>query len=222
MIFSEYISEENPLKICPKFLLEEHFGKQALDYIPVDTGIEIECNMPDNWEKNWLNLPNIIENSSSSSELRLRIPPGLSGFKLVWDICEHLNSQNYILTQSAIHFHIDITGHIDNIKKVSEDKNLLNFCESELLKWDHVHEITGTAFNFFKKSNTIEIRCGKMTFDYQEMIKDIIWSHYIVKYIKEYASNIEMHRYVNMLKSKKELELKAKDLIKNKVVKILL
>lgn len=221
MIFSEYISGNNPLMICPKFLSEKHFGNQAKDYLPVDTGIEIECNVPKDWNKDWLDLPGIIANKSDGQELRLRVPSGLEGFKIIWNICEHLNSNNYILTESAIHFHIDISEHEENIKVVQNDKDLINYCKNELLKWDHVNEITsGNGFNFFKKSNTIEIRCGKMTFDYKEMIKDIIWSHYIVKYVKEYANQKENIHYQNLIMQKREFELTGSTLIKNRVIHI--
>lgn len=217
--YSKYITKDNPLSICPKYLLEEHFGKQANDYLPCDTGIEIECNVPENWNRNWLDLPGIIENRSDMHELRLRIPGGLKGFKLIWDICEHLNSKNYILTESAIHYHVDISGHVDQIKEISTDDFIKNFVKNEILRWDHVNAITnGSGYVFFKKNNTIEIRCGKMTFNYQEMLKDILWSHYIIKYVKEYAVKKEYIQYNELVKNRKETELKAADLIKHRFI----
>lgn len=218
MNYYQYVAKHNPLIICPEHLLKEHFGFQAQDYLPVDTGIEIECDAPKGWDKSWLNLPGVIDNQSTRDELRLRIKPGLDGFKTVWDICDHLNRNNYILTESAIHYHIDISGHEQNIRNVAEDHKLRKFCRDELLSWDHVNSISGDGFVFFKKNNTIEIRCGKMTFNYSEMIKDIIWSHYIVKYVKEYAMNIDIISFQDMLKIKQEMDLKAKDLIKHRFI----
>jgi len=220
MNYKEYAPDINPLFICPKFLLEEHFEEQALIYLPVDTGMESECSAPSEWNKGWLDLPGVIENRSTSDEMRLRIPGGLAGFKLIWDICEHFNSKNYILTQSANHYHIDISGKEETIRPVMNDSYLNNFIKKELLSWDHVHQITGSAYIFFKKPNTIEIRCGKMTFNYSEMIKDIVRSHYIVKYIYEYSLNKDYYKHEQLIKQKKEFELKASDVIKNRTILI--
>lgn len=101
---------------------------------------------------------------------------------------------------------------------MENDDKLRNFCKNELLSWDHVNSIGGNGYNFFKKKNTIEIRCGKMTFDYSEMIKDIILSHYIVKYVKYYAQNIDIISFQDALKFRKEMDLKAKDLIEHRFV----
>lgn len=176
---------ENLLFICPTILPSDHFSKTALDFLPVDTGIEIECNVPKDWDKSWLDdIPGIVNNFSTRQELRIRVRPGLEGFNTIYNLCNHLNSKNYILTESAIHFHVDITGFEDNIRKIHKDTELNKWIKEQILAWDHIQKITGSGYIFFKKHNTIEIRCGKMTFNYQEMIKDIVLSHYIVKYIK--------------------------------------
>lgn len=206
---------ENLLFNCPVILPSEHFSKTALDILPVDTGIEIECDTPPGWNKDWLNddIPGIISNTSCSDELRVRIRPGLDGFKDIYKLCEHLNSRNYILTDSAIHFHVDITGCEDDIKKIQDDPEINDWIKNQLLSWDHVNEIVGRGYVFFKKHNTIEIRCGKMTFDYQEMIKDIVLSHYIVKYVKTKSKESDFQILKRTLEFKNLMFIKSTELI---------
>jgi len=216
--FNKYYDPKNILFICPKFLDKKHFSKIAEYYLPVDTGIEIECTVPNNWDKNWLDFLNPIENRSGSEELRLRIPSGLDGFNMIFNLCEHLNQKNYILTQSANHYHVDISRYEENIKDIKNDNYIISWVKNELLKWDHVNELRGNGFVFLKKKDTIEIRTGKMTFNYSEMIKDIIYSHYIVKYVKYYSNNIKNIKHLNNIKLKNYLMLNGSTLINNRVI----
>lgn len=211
---------ENLLFNCPIILPSEHFSKTALDLLPVDTGIEIECDVPNGWNKDWLtnDIPDIISNTSSSDELRIRVGSGLDGFKTIYKLCEHLNSRNYIITKSAIHFHVDITGCEDNIKKIQKDPDVNDWIKKQLLSWDHVNEISGRCYVFFKKHNTIEIRCGKMTFDYREMIKDIVLSHYIVKYVKLKSKRSEFEVFKERIDFKNSMMIKSTELIGQRII----
>lgn len=211
----------NPLFICPSVLTVEHFSDIANAYLPVDTGIEIECNVPENWKKEWLDdIPNIVENLSSETELRVRVKPGLVGFNTIFELCKHLNEKNYILTNSAIHYHVDISGFESDIKNLLEiDKGeTKKWVDSQILLWDHVKSFVGNSHVFFKKKNTIEIRCGKMTFSYPEMIKDIVLSHYIVKYVKQRSVNAELIDFVERNNTINNLMITASELIARRFV----
>lgn len=198
--FDKYFEKKNPIFINP-YLFDLNVDSFNLinslsdSYLPYDTGIEIECSY--NYKNNkpysksvFDHISNIVENNSTESEQRLRIPTGLIGLKCVWDICEVLQ-EDFILSSSGIHLHIDLTKYYDsNIQ--NKFKNNSDFIKKELDTWNYKgtynkwrDDLSGgwVGFNFIFK--TIEFRICEMTFNYEKLIKRIIHCQYIVKCIIE-------------------------------------
>jgi len=144
-------------------------------------GIEIECDQSSFFDfNNFKSIKNILDVNIDSKEQRFRIPIGLSGLKVLYEICKQLKINSELNPLSGIHYHIDCTNdwliienNIDNLKQQEwlleeldtwEYKGTYNKREiSETITWVRIQSM-------FK---TLEFRIGEMTFDYTLMCKRI-------------------------------------------------
>jgi len=233
----DYYKKDNFIFINPTVLNVSVFGEQALAYLPVDTGIEIECSVKSGYSKSlWDEIPGLIENNSTSGEQRLRIPPGMEGLNALYHICEVLN-ESFIKSNQGYHFHIDMTSCYHKITKDS-----VSYAQSWMLKeldtWQDKGDYNSrnVSFNSMSASwirfqsgfKTMEIRVGRMTFNYKELVEMIVHAHYIGTYFRESLKISEYLTYVEDIKREKKtlesnnLVLKtAPSLIANRVVEVL-
>lgn len=206
--FESYYNPENFIFKYPCVLEDNIFEQQALHYLPVDSGIEVECNLLTNVNV-FDNISGLKENKSDSSELRFRIAPGLAGMKALYNICKLMKS-NCALTDSGIHFHIDFTEHFEIIKCDEFLSEIKNFILNELDSWDYKGSYNSRNVNanyscwvkFQSSYKTIEIRICEMSFDYDVLIKRLIHSHYIRKNILLAYNNYIKNSYKELINNK--------------------
>jgi hypothetical protein len=187
--FESYYNSENFIFKYPYILDDNIFEQQALHYLPVDSGVEVECNLLTN-SNVFDTIDGLKENRSSTSELRFRIAPGLPGMKALYNICKLMKS-NCALTDSGIHFHIDFTDHFNIINDSIFFSKIKDFILNELDSWDYKGSYNARDVKidyrcwvrFSSRYKTIEIRICEMSFDYEVLIKRLIHCHYIRKNI---------------------------------------
>jgi hypothetical protein len=165
--------------------------------LPVDTGIEIECHINDNYDINFFrNIPNIIEVKSCTNEQRFRIPPGIKGLRCLYDISKNLKKY-CITTDSGIHIHSDATDYSEFINNENM-KEASSWILKALDYWEYDGKYNVRQFgmsggvwiryqSYFK---SIEIRIFKMTFNYSKLLKIIIDSHLICLTFRDFLLSL--------------------------------
>lgn len=207
--------------------------------LPYSTGIEIECNMLNNFDKKYFELiPNIIDVNCDSREQRFRIPNGINGMICLYNICNQLKINSELNYGSGIHYHIDTTGFNDKIyKKLQENSEyILNELDNWKYKGNYNKRKIEEGNSWIRQQlvfQTIEFRIGEMSFDYNLLIKRIIHCQKIIKnlvnnyniidnikfnkldkeYLIEYFKNNDINE-IKYLQNKNELK-EYKELLEN-------
>lgn len=184
----------NPLGLS---LLPKKLQGIADKYLPYSTGIEIECSRKDGndidedeYYKDFADINNrCIHTNPGYDEQRFRIPTGIEGMILLYDITEFLKKYYLLNEGSGIHYHISM----DKVNYSSEGENILTLPTDWILKeldtWKYKGRYNRRAIcvvkehvwlNFRSSINTAEFRIGEMTFDYSLMMKRIIHCQSII------------------------------------------
>jgi len=162
--------------------------------LPFSTGFEIECDYgADYREEAFKSIPYIMEVNNSSWEQRYRIPNGFAGFVCLYLISDQLKRNSAINQGSGIHYHIDMTDCFHRIKNNTQfiDANR-NWILEELDTWNYKGKYNHRDVNlsgakwlrFSYEWRTAEFRCGEMTFNYSELVKNIIHANDIIRRVK--------------------------------------
>ena len=215
----ENISIDTILKTIPLALDVEDkiVQKLALFYFPYSVGFEIET-MTENI-RIFDEIPYLMENSSSISELRFRIPNGIKGIQCLFNISIYLKKYAELNPDSGIHYHIDCTD-VYNLFSTDFIDKYSDYILTELDKWKYKGTYNPRKCIFsenrnwvrFKKSyKTMEIRIGEMTFDYELLFERIRHSSEIVKTLKDKLLIPVVTKYDKH---------KAKEIVSNRIIKI--
>lgn len=215
----ENISIDTILKTIPLALDVEDkiVQKLALFYFPYSVGFEIETMTSD--IRIFDEIPYLMENKSSVSELRFRIPNGIKGIQCLFNISIYLKKYTELNPDSGIHYHVDCTDvydlfTFDFINKQSE------YILTELDKWEYKGTYNPRLCVFSGNRNwvrfkdtlkTMEIRIGEMTFDYELLFERIRHCNEIVKTLKDNLLIPVVAKYDKH---------KANEIVSNRIIKI--
>lgn len=182
----------------------------ANKFLPYETGIEIEIHTNYNRYDTFKSLQpiyekvkNIIEIGMEDCEIKFRIPSGIKGMICLYEICDYLKENYKLNEKSGIHYHIDCRDMYNTLPYTYQEWNSQGAkwerfikSKSEILNWFESWGYKGTYndkdISTFKSSwiricysyQTLEIRIGEMTFDYQTIIKRIMHSQNIIRKLK--------------------------------------
>lgn len=173
--------------------------QESIDFInsflPYSTGFEIECNNLSDFTQNiFKSIPNIIEVICDYSEKRFRISNGLQGLICLYNICQELPKNCSLNYGSGIHYHIDCTDVFNNINNQNWIDLNNDWIIERLKLWETAKDYNSTYcmvsqnrawVRLASEHQTIEVRIGEMTFDYNLIVKRIIDCNKIVKRIKD-------------------------------------
>jgi hypothetical protein len=184
----------NPLPLAK--LSDKRLINLADSFLPVDTGIEIECNFKNGCNQSNFNISGLIQINCDKSEQRFRIPPGIKGLICLYELCEQLKLFSELNPKSGIHYHVDFTEHFDKVDDSFLKENEKQIVQS-LDSWDYIGNYNKKKVSFFKTSwvrfhkslKTIEFRIGEMSFDYELLVKRIIHCHKIRKELVNKLTN---------------------------------
>ena len=215
----ENINIDTILKTIPLALDVEDkiVQKLALFYFPYSVGFEIET-MTENI-RIFDEIPYLIENKSSISELRFRIPNGIKGIQCLFNISIYLKKYAELNPDSGIHYHIDCTD-VYNLFSTDFIDKYSDYILTELDKWKYkgtynprkcVFSSSRNWVRFKDTLKTMEIRIGEMTFDYELLFERIRHSSEIVKTLKDNLLVPVVTRYDKH---------KAKEIVSNRIIKI--
>ena len=215
----ENINIDTILKTIPLALDVEDkiVQKLALFYFPYSVGFEIET-MTENI-RIFDEIPYLIENKSSISELRFRIPNGIKGIQCLFNISIYLKKYAELNPQSGIHYHIDCTD-VYNLFSTDFINDYSEYILTELDKWEYkgtynprkcVFSSSRNWVRFKDTLKTMEIRIGEMTFDYELLFERIRHSSEIVKTLKYNLLVPVVTKYDKH---------KAKEIVSNRIIKI--
>lgn len=176
------------------------------EYLPFSTGFEIECHYKhEGFEvKNFEEIPKIMEVNCSDYEQRYRIPYGINGLICLYLICEQLKVNSALNPGSGIHYHVDMT---ELSKKVTSELlcNNEEWILKELDLWEfkgngqrEVRTMKGGWLGLRKERDTMEFRCGEMSFDYSHLVYRIISANSIIKRLKEQIEEGFTNRYIQV------------------------
>lgn len=176
---------------------------------PRDVGIEVETMMQE-YDSNevFQHIPKLIEDESSTSELRFRLPSGIDGIISLYQLSQWLIKTQKLNPKSGIHYHIDMT---DSIYWDKFDENCSEFTKhflkkqewllKELDKWGYsghfnTREISTTKrwVRLHKWYHTMEFRIGEMTFDYELLLKRIL---HCQRLCKMFDNVVKQHKISN-------------------------
>lgn len=156
--------------------------------LPYSTGFEIECSrLPEFKLSNFENIPGIMAVGCDGCEQRFRIPPGLPGIFCLYAISVQLKLNSALNEGSGIHYHVDMTDCCQSITQQNVDDNKY-WMLRELETWNYkgtynpkeIRLGKGGWAGFRLSKNTLEIRIGEMTFDYELLIQRILHAQEIV------------------------------------------
>ena len=215
----ENISIDTILKTIPLALDVEDkiVQKLALFYFPYSVGFEIET-ITENI-RIFDEIPYLIENKSSISELRFRIPNGIKGIQCLFNISIYLKKYTELNPESGIHYHIDCTDVYD-LFTPDFINNHSDYILTELDKWEYkgtynprkcVFSSSRNWVRFKDTLKTMEIRIGEMTFDYELLFERIRHCNEIVRTLKDKLLVPVVTKYDKH---------KAKEIVSNRIIKI--
>lgn len=184
-------------------LEDEEMIELANHYIPYSTGFEIECHQGLSFNRQAFNdIPYIMDVSIDSGEQRFRIPNGIAGILCLYHISEQLKLNSQLNEGSGIHYHVDMstmTRLPDNEFVIDNSEWILN----ELDGWEYKGKYNARRVGLGKggwlgfrnhKSNnwdkkTAEFRCGEMTFEFKELLKNIVHANSVMKRVRGLLGN---------------------------------
>lgn len=175
---------------------------KASEAVKLSVGFEIECGAKEgiNFEevkREFEAIPYIMHVDVNTYEQRFRIPAGINGLLCLYFITIKLKKYFELNLGSGIHYHVDLQSSEikDKIRDLLFFSNYpSNWILEELEKWEYggsynrkrISNIKGNWFVVRTGLDTIEIRIGEMTFDYELLVKRIIHANKIVlKVIKD-------------------------------------
>lgn len=184
-------------------LEDEEMIELANHYIPYSTGFEIECTKGDGFNINsFKDIPYIMDVNIDNDEQRFRIPNGIAGILCLYYISEQLKLNSQLNPGSGIHYHVDMSEMInlpdirfaiDNSEWILEELDSWNYKGNynarrvELGKGGWLGFRNHSHSNWDKK--TAEFRCGEMTFEFKELLKNITHANSIMKRVKDLLGN---------------------------------
>lgn len=215
----ENINIDTILKTIPLALDVEDkiVQKLALFYFPYSVGFEIETITSD--IRIFDEIPYLMENKSSTNELRFRIPNGIKGIQCLFNISIYLKKYAELNPDSGIHYHIDCTDVYDLFTSDFIDKHK-DYILTELDKWKYKGKynprlcVFSGSRNWVRFKNTLktmEIRIGEMTFDYELLFERIRHCNEIVRTLKDKLLIPVVTKYDKH---------KAKEIVSNRIIKI--
>lgn len=160
-------------------------------YLPYSTGFEIECNYGPLYKvENFRAIPDIMDVQNDSGEQRYRIPTGLRGLVCLYNICEQLKLNSELNYGSGIHYHLNLS---DCFSKITDNhiKENSDWILEELDTWGYPGQYNSRECSrqrcwckYSDEHQTMEIRVGEMSFDYEVLVKRIIHGNEIIKRLK--------------------------------------
>lgn len=156
----------------------------ASKYLYTSVGFEIECSPKEgiiitkDIIQEFESIPYILDaDVDGYSEIRFRIPTGAKGFLCLYYITIKLKKYFALNLGSGIHYHVNVYG-ADNVSLIRNSVQKLSWALDELDSWEYKgtynNRVIGRKGDWIAlRSNTIEIRIGEMTFDYELLIKRI-------------------------------------------------
>lgn len=215
----ENINIDTILKTIPLALDVEDkiVQKLALFYFPYSVGFEIETITSD--IRIFDEIPYLMENKSSTNELRFRIPNGIKGIQCLFNISIYLKKYAELNLDSGIHYHIDCTDVYDLFTS-DYINGYSEYILTELDKWKYkgtynprlcVFSGSRNWVRFKDTLKTMEIRIGEMTFDYELLFERIRHCNEIVRTLKDKLLVPVVTKYDKH---------KANKIVSNRIIKI--
>lgn len=191
---------------------------KSIDSIfPYSHGMEFECHKKDSYNiQEFKDIPDIMAVDVDNYEQRYRIPSGLKGLVCLYRICEQLKLNSKIDPGSSNHYHTDLTDvfHLIPHKDAYETHPDYVWIIESLKTWNSYRSIEsakqGSWFKF-NTLNTLEIRIGEPSFDYEVIVGRLIQCANIANKIKanldpvKYKLN-KLQEELATLEEKKEAE----------------
>lgn len=165
--------------------------------IPTDTGIEFEIGTPlvnhiRTIKRNG-HFPRIVLENSEEVTFRLRKDHFLRDLKELQDFYNFLRkgyNSNNRLDNSGIHIHTNlIKGSLRNDEVIRLREHATTAVERIANYFNYTGDYNNRSFNTYKgycviyrfEYGTLEYRCIKMTWDFSELLKHIIYCHMCTK-----------------------------------------
>lgn len=198
-------SVRDMVRTCPLPLIDiaDPMRSFANEFLPYETGIEIECDIPFNPNGPTSRAMSIDMYRTGvlhfevegNTEIKFRIPSGIKGMCNLYNALEVVKAYCKLNMKSGIHYHIDMRKCInwDNIRNVSSIESKLWILKA-LDRWGYkgtynhknvAYGKTASWVNLRPTLRTMEFRVGEMSFDYQVIIKRIINCQNIVRRFSE-------------------------------------
>lgn len=178
---------------APKEVRNNHLAIILADeLLPTDTGIEIECDQNVSYNAAiFEKIPGMVSVQSDAYEQRYRISSGIEGFLACYELSKMLTKHSLLNYGSGIHYHIGIGNFINVLNNTVLYENE-QWILAELDTWTYrgrynARTIQMTGHNWIRfqvEFQTMEIRIGEMTFDYQLLMKRILHGHEIARRLK--------------------------------------
>lgn len=179
---------------------------------PVDTGFEIECLTRHDISNGQMNRDihdlGAVHVNCDSMEKRFRIPAGVKGLIVLFDILKYLKETCHPNPSSGIHYHIDCTDldwysgafyNPNNVKNIfANDHHAFDkFLLDPIKSWGYEGTFNQwrvsdykTAVRLHDEYQTIEFRIGEHSFDYNLIVHRITHCHSLVKKLKTYLRSL--------------------------------
>lgn len=161
------------------------------DILPFSTGFEIECDYGDDYnEKAFTSIPYIMDVNNGSYEQRYRIPKGLAGLVCLYLISDQLKRNSKLNPGSGIHYHVDTVDCFHKINQeflVEHEEWILNELDTWGYRGSYNKRSVHNGASWLRTNSghkTLEFRCGEMTFEYPELVKNILHANQIIKRLK--------------------------------------
>lgn len=165
------------------------------NYLSFSIGLEFETFVKDSYKMEiFENIPGLIRTSIDSEEQRYRIPSGINGLICLYLLCREIKNHCELDTESAIHYHIDMSQIFKDVVYKNQESFIHDNKEWILNEFDtwgkdvdnynrRIAVNNRCWINFQSQFNTMEVRIGEMTFDYEIIIKRILHCCAIVRQI---------------------------------------
>lgn len=179
-------------------------NKEANLLLPYSIGIEIECSKNPEKENSIYDsietIPYLMEyNTPNDTENKFRIPNGKEGLICLYEISNYCKENLLLNDASGIHYHVDCTDWMDDVKKHEISENISDYILNELDSWNYKGKFNKRNIAWNKKLNwvnirsntfkTIEYRIGEMTFDYSTLLKKIVHVSMLTQIFKSHFTN---------------------------------
>jgi hypothetical protein len=212
----------------------ENIEEIALKYLPYSVGLEFEVDNSNTFnEKDFLEIPDLIETDVKYGEKRFRVPTGIKGLCAIYNICEKLKT-NCLLTESGIHCHVDFSdfppindGTNTYWNLITTNQNFIDqnkeFLLQELDKWEYKGSYnprgiskSRTWIRMREGYKTFEFRIIEMTFDYEVLIRRVLHASLLSKLLKDKFLVFNEGVYINEMAEEETI----KNTLANRIVNI--